>query len=182
MKFDRLTVVGLDRKDDYGNKYWKCVCAECGGEQIVQAGNLTRIPKLKRRSACKKCYQKTVDLVPEKFVHGYLRRGELKDALYVTWKSMMGRCYKKWKQTIRWWGRGIVVCDAWHSFERFKAWALENGYSSDLSIDRIDNDGNYEPDNCEWVSRSENSRRAGLYRWDPERYRREILSRKTRNG
>ncbi len=59
----------------------------------------------------------------------------------------------------RWAGRGISVCAEWQTYEGFRDWANANGYANGLTIDRIDNTGNYEPVNCEWVSRAENSRR-----------------------
>ena len=63
-------------------------------------------------------------------------------------------------------GRGIKVCDEWtKSYKAFRRWALLNGYRRGLSIDRIDRDGDYEPANCQWITVSENSRKANYYRW-----------------
>jgi len=58
-------------------------------------------------------------------------------------------------------GRGIKVCDKWlNNYLAFKAWALSHGYKNNLTIDRIKNDGNYTPINCQWITRSENTRKA----------------------
>lgn len=74
------------------------------------------------------------------------------------WEHMKSRCYNPndKKHYKRYMGRGIKVCDEWlNSFDNFFLWALENGYESNLTIDRIDNDGNYEPSNCAWKTVSE---------------------------
>jgi hypothetical protein len=88
------------------------------------------------------------------------KHGGHKDRLYHTWTDMKTRCNNpKNKRYHRYGGRGIKVCDEWLSFEPFKEWALSNGYTDEMTIDRIDNDGNYEPNNCEWVTIQENLRR-----------------------
>ena len=81
--------------------------------------------------------------------------------LYKIWIGMRARCQDADKiKNARWGGRGIMVCAEWDSsFPVFEQWALSNGYQDGLTIDRIDNDGNYEPLNCEWVTRSVNSQR-----------------------
>jgi len=61
--------------------------------------------------------------------------------------------------------KGISVCPEWGDFAAFRAWALSAGYDDSLSIDRIDSDEGYSPENCEWVTPAENTRRANAHRW-----------------
>ena len=79
---------------------------------------------------------------------------DTKNRLYRIWSEMKRRCENSDRPNYRnYGGRGIKVCQEWkNSFETFKEWALNNGYSDELSIDRIDNAGNYEPSNCHWVT------------------------------
>lgn len=78
--------------------------------------------------------------------------------IYRTWKYMRQRCYNQNNSSYHnYGGRGIEVCEEWHSFASFQEWALANGHDNKLSIDRIDNDGNYEPSNCRWATQSQQS-------------------------
>jgi len=84
--------------------------------------------------------------------------------LYQTYRSMNKRCYNKNNKAFKWYGeKGIVVCDEWkNNYKAFVDWALANGYSDDLTIDRIDSNMNYCPENCRWVTMSQNIRNAHL--------------------
>lgn len=78
-----------------------------------------------------------------------------KNRLYRIWHNMKSRCYLETFTRYKYYGaRGITVCEEWrNSFLAFSNWAMANGYRDDLQIDRIDNDGNYEPSNCRWVTK-----------------------------
>ena len=79
--------------------------------------------------------------------------------LYAVWYNMKTRCFnKKVKQYKDYGGRGITICNEWLEFIPFRDWSLFNGYQEGLEIDREDNDGNYEPSNCRWVTNKENLR------------------------
>ena len=80
------------------------------------------------------------------------RHGDAHTRLYKIWAHIKGRCYNQNNDRYaHYGGRGIQMCDEWRdSYKVFKKWAMENGYQDDLSIDRIDIDGNYEPNNCKW--------------------------------
>ena len=78
---------------------------------------------------------------------------ETKTRLHKIWESMQARCeYKKHPHYHNYGGRGIVVCEDWRDYLCFRKWALNNGYNNELTIDRVDNDGDYEPSNCRWIS------------------------------
>lgn len=85
------------------------------------------------------------------------KHGLYKTRLYGIWKNMKTRCYCKTYKLYEYYGkRGITVCDEWkNDFQSFYDWSMSNGYKDDLSIDRIDNEGNYDPSNCRWATKSE---------------------------
>lgn len=137
-KFGKLTVVSGQGYNKYGHIMFLCRC-ECGNERLVRERNLII-------GACKSCGCHKKEQATK---HGFYRT-----RLYDCWATMIKRCeLPNNKQYPDYGGRGITVCNEWHDSNKFIEWALANGYSDSLTIDRIENDGNYEPDNCRWTDR-----------------------------
>lgn len=153
-RFHRLTVVGISKKVQSGKRmryYWKCKC-DCGNEKEVRTDCLTS--GYVQSCGCLKLEQDKINLI--KF-----HRHKLSNThIWYTYYGMLSRCYnEKDKRYERYGGRGITICKEWReSFDAFVDWALKNGYEAGLQIDRIDNNSNYEPLNCRWVTAKGNSR------------------------
>jgi hypothetical protein len=151
LQFNRWTVV--DEPDENRKVLCKCIC---GKEKRVLKYNL----KQGKSTSCG-CLQKEIaaELCSklDSSTHGF---GSKKDRLYRIWNGMKSRCYSvNTHYYSNYGGRGIEVCDEWKKdFMSFREWALNNGYSDSLSIDRIDVDGNYEPNNCKWATKHEQDR------------------------
>lgn len=129
------------------NAKWICRC-DCGKYIIVPGPEL-------RSGKRTSCGCKRVKHRPASYKHGLSHT-----RLYSEWRAMKTRCYCKSQNSYgRHGGRGIIVCDEWlHDFITFKDWALSHGYIEGLTLDRIDNDGNYTPANCRWVTQKVQSR------------------------
>lgn len=152
-----VSFIGVSKSENGKDIYnYLCKCKECGNEFIAKSYNIPKgIAKY-----CKMCKSTKK--------HNMVRNNPYTNTrLYSIWHSMKCRCYyKNHPCYTNYGGRGITVCDEWlHNSKAFGDWAISNGYSDELTLDRINNDKGYSPDNCHWVTmkeQSENRRNAKI--------------------
>jgi hypothetical protein len=148
-RYGRLIVVSEDGKGCRRRAI--CIC-DCGTRKSIRLDSL-------RSGAIVSCgcYSKEISKNVN-FKHGACCDGG-RSRLYQIWTGMKSRCFNSGNDSFdHYGGRGITICEEWLTFEVFKVWALANGYSDALTIERKNNNGNYEPTNCTWIHKADQRR------------------------
>lgn len=160
-RFGRLVVLRSFANGGGRGRILECRC-DCGNIVERRSDHL----KKTKTNGCEKC--ETQRRSQSRSRHGeFLKRkpGETKTRLWRTWSSMRERCSNP---NVGCWpnygGKGVRVCAAWEDFSVFREWALRTGYTDEMTIERRDAHLGYSPENCEWLPKSENSRRAAQNR------------------
>ena len=155
MRFGRLIVIrraGLDKTGN--NSMWLCKC-DCGNEKIV-----SRVSLCGTRCISCGCYSSERSRELIKSLHERHRDKYPKiPRLFTIWRKIRSRCFDPNNDSYGdYGGRGISICKEWGNFYEFQEWAVNSGYSRELTIDRIDVDGDYCPENCRWVTAKQQAR------------------------
>lgn len=145
-RFGRLVIVEFSHTDGPGRTYWICRC-DCGKIKTILGASMNA-------GATQSCGC----LAKERTSQACTSHGQTNTRLYRVWRNMKSRCNcPSSNKYYNYGGKGVSVCEEWTPFEGFQKWALSHGYAADLTIDRFDGSGNYEPSNCHWATYKEQS-------------------------
>ena len=173
LKFGRLTVIKRVENNKHNQTCWLCKC-DCGNEKIIEGYSLTRGRTQSCGCLLSECSRERT--TKRNFKHGFSNH-----KLHGIWDNMKQRCYNPNSKSYADYGaRGIKICQEWQDdFMNFYNWAMANGYKEGLTIDRIDVNGNYEPNNCRWIAlsmQSDNRRDTVYIEYKGHRYTRKEFS------
>lgn len=158
-RFGRLTVIKRAENSSSGHPKWECQC-ECGNIVVALGSNLKK--GVTKSCGClhKEVSTDRILLISENQKgknHPLYKHGKSKSRIHWVWEQMKQRCHSPRNRNYKYYGgRGITMCPEWKDdFKAFHDWAMANGYLEGLTIDRIDNDRGYSPDNCRWVTQKQ---------------------------
>ena len=154
-RFGHVVVLERAENNKHGKSRQRCKC-DCGKIFVTDTQNLVN-------EDCQSCGCLHRELIG----NAHRTHGLRKEAIYAVWSQMIQRCDNPNNHNYKYYGgRGISVCEEWHKFEVFYAWANSSGYAKGLTIERKDVNGNYCPENCTWITMKEqmrNKRNVALY-------------------
>ena len=160
-RYGKLVAQTPDGKDAQGRIFWVCLC-DCGATKRVRSSHL-------KSGSVQSCGCERYKEIAKKATHHGHSAGGKVTPIYTSWAQMHARCSNpNHNRFHRYGGRGISVCQRWASFEGFLA-DMGESWQPGLSIDRIDNDGNYEPGNCRWSTPKDQAANRDTWKGGPKR-------------